>query len=96
MRIPLNRWLFVVLVVGPISTVTMKAYCTLTPMEFPHSFPEALHTKRRERPLLAKDGTKAKECHYKSVINEITRFFYMPQSWDMGHIFYSPSEGRHD
>jgi hypothetical protein len=30
-------------------------------MEFRHSSPEALHTKRRERPLLAKDGTKAKE-----------------------------------
>jgi hypothetical protein len=31
------------------------------PMEFRHSSPDALHTKRRERPLLAKDGTKAKE-----------------------------------
>jgi hypothetical protein len=31
------------------------------PMEFRHSYPEALHTKRRERPLLTKDGTKAKE-----------------------------------
>jgi flagellar basal body-associated protein FliL len=31
------------------------------PMEFRHSSPEALHTKRCERPLLAKDGTKAKE-----------------------------------
>jgi hypothetical protein len=51
----------VVLVVGPISTAAMKAYCTLTPMEFRHSSPEALHTKRRERSLLAKDGTKAKE-----------------------------------
>jgi hypothetical protein len=52
----------VVLVVGPISTAAMKAYCTLTPtMEFRHSSPEALNTKRRERPLLAKDGTKAKE-----------------------------------
>jgi secreted trypsin-like serine protease len=51
----------VVLVVGPIRTAAMKAYCTLTPMEFRHSSPEALHTKRRERPLLARDGTKAKE-----------------------------------
>jgi hypothetical protein len=31
------------------------------PVEFRHSSPEALHTKRCERPLLAKDGTKAKE-----------------------------------
>jgi hypothetical protein len=51
----------VVLVVGPISTAAMKAYCTLTPMEIRHSFPEALHTKRRERTLLAKEGTKTKE-----------------------------------
>jgi hypothetical protein len=28
--------------------------------EFRHSTPEAPHTKRRERPLLAKDGTKCK------------------------------------
>jgi hypothetical protein len=39
----------------------MKAYCTLTPMEFRHLSLEALHTKRRERPLLAKDRTKTKE-----------------------------------
>jgi hypothetical protein len=51
----------VVLVVGPISTAAMKAYCTLTPMEFRHSSPEVLHTKLRERPLLAKDGSKAKK-----------------------------------
>jgi hypothetical protein len=50
-----------VLLVGPISTAAMGASYTLTPMEFRHSSPEALHTKRRERPLLAKDGTKAKE-----------------------------------
>jgi hypothetical protein len=31
------------------------------PMEFRHSSPESFHTKRRERPLLAKDGTKTKE-----------------------------------
>jgi hypothetical protein len=51
----------VVLVVGPISNAAMRAYCTLTSMEFRHSSPEALHTKRRERPLLAKDGTKARK-----------------------------------
>jgi hypothetical protein len=31
----------------------------------------------------------------KFVIHERTRFFYMPQSWDMGQMFYFPSEGRH-
>jgi hypothetical protein len=50
----------IVLVLGPISTAAMKAYCTLIPMKLRHSSPEALHTKRRERPLIAKDGTKAK------------------------------------
>jgi len=64
-------------------------------MEFRHSFPEALHTKRRERPMLAKDGAKAKEFGQQSVIHEISRFFYTPQSWDMGNIFYFSSEGRH-
>jgi hypothetical protein len=50
----------VVLVVGPISSAAMRAYCTVTPlMDFRHSSPEALHTKRRERPLLAKDSTKS-------------------------------------
>jgi hypothetical protein len=53
--------LLFVLVVGPISTAAMKAYCTLTPMKIRHSSPEALHTKRHERPLLAKDETKTKE-----------------------------------
>jgi hypothetical protein len=28
-------------------------------------------------------------------MNERTRFFYMPQSWDIGQMFYFPSEGRH-
>jgi hypothetical protein len=53
--------LLFVLVVGPISTAAMKAYCTLPPNEFRHSSPKALHTKRRERPLLVKDGTATKE-----------------------------------
>jgi hypothetical protein len=58
-----NKQVFVVVVVvvGPISTAAMKDYCTLTPMKFRHSSPEALHTKRLERTLLAKDGTKAKK-----------------------------------
>jgi hypothetical protein len=50
------------------------------PMEFRHSSPEALHTKRRERPLLAKDGTQTRKFSCQFVIHEITRFFYKPQS----------------
>jgi hypothetical protein len=42
---------FVVFVVGPISTAAMKAYCTLTAVEFRHSSPEALHTPSGVRDL---------------------------------------------
>jgi hypothetical protein len=31
------------------------------PVEFRHSSPQGLYTKRLERPLLTKDGTKTKE-----------------------------------
>jgi hypothetical protein len=55
-----RREMLNVLVVGLISTAAMMSSCTLTPMEFRHSSPEALHTKRCERHLLAKDGSKAK------------------------------------
>jgi hypothetical protein len=52
----------VVLVVGAYQHYSHKGllYSNL-PMEFRHSSPEALHTKRRERPLLAKVGTKARK-----------------------------------
>jgi hypothetical protein len=57
-----------VVVVGVVLVVGAYQHCSHEgllysnpPMEFPHSYPEALHTKRRDRPLLAKDGTKAKE-----------------------------------
>jgi hypothetical protein len=38
------------------STTAVSAYCTLTPKEFLHSSLEALHTKLRQRPQLAKEG----------------------------------------
>jgi hypothetical protein len=38
------------------SALQPSAYCTLTPKEFLNSSPEALHTKRRQRPQLAKEG----------------------------------------
>ena len=46
---------------GSFSTAAVKADCTLTPNEFLHSSPEALHTKQHERLLLAKEGTITKE-----------------------------------
>jgi len=42
---------------GSFSTAALKTDCTLTPNKFLHSSPEALHTKWRERPLPAKEGT---------------------------------------
>jgi hypothetical protein len=39
-----------VLVVGPISTAAMKAYCTLTPMEF-----RVIHVQRRCTPSGVRD-----------------------------------------
>ena len=44
---------------------------------------------RRERPLLAKE-LLPRNLASKSVIYESTRFFYMPQSWDMGQILSLP------
>jgi hypothetical protein len=51
-----------------------------------------LHLQRRcipsrhERPLLAKERTILRNLASKSVIFGRTRFFYIPQSWDMGQI----------
>jgi hypothetical protein len=39
------------------STEALWLIVLLTPKEFLHSSLEALHAKRRERPLLAKEGT---------------------------------------
>jgi hypothetical protein len=75
----------VVLVVGPISTAAMSAYCSLTPQ-----WSSVIHLQRRERPLLAKDGTKAKEFSYLSTIHEITRI--KAGTWDT-YFTSPPKEG---
>ena len=71
-----------------------SAYCILTPQQVPafisrgathHTDARDLYQRRRE--LLPMNFAS------KSVIHERTRFFYMPQSWDI--FFYFPSEGRH-
>jgi hypothetical protein len=57
-----NTSVVVVLVVGAYQHCSHESFLySNPPMEFRHSSPDALHTKLRERPLLAKDGTKAKE-----------------------------------
>jgi len=59
---PIFRWLYVCFGRGVYQHCSHEGFLhSNPPMEFRHSSPEALHTKRRERPLLAKDGTKAKE-----------------------------------
>jgi hypothetical protein len=66
----------------------------LTPLYFPCSSPEALHVRRRERPLSAKGGIMGEKW---PVIFSLTmrlprhyRFFYMPQSCDMGQTALLP------
>ena len=59
----------------------------LPPNEFLHSSPEAPRT------IQARESSASEGRNYyqgifasKSGVYESTRFFYMPQSWDMGHI----------
>jgi hypothetical protein len=74
--------------VGP--AVTHRMYCSLprlivlTPLNFPPSSPEALHIRRRERPLLARGRTMREKCPTIANSTAIVGFFYMPQSCDMG------------
>jgi hypothetical protein len=46
---------------GPIQHCSLMADCTLAPKWFLPSSPEALRTKRRERPLPAKEGSLTHE-----------------------------------
>jgi hypothetical protein len=81
--------------VGTVDTEATKTYCILAAEWVPF-----IHLQRRcipsrhERSLLAK-GETIRNFASKFVIYERTRFFYMPQSWDMEQTFYFPSEGRH-
>ena len=60
-----------------------------------------IHLQRRHasyrcaRPLPAKAGTITNEfCKQIRNSRKITRFFYMPQSWDMGHILLLPLQRK--
>ena len=65
---------------GLFSALHPKADCTLTPNEFLHSSPEAPRT------IQAREISASEGRNYYQGIYESTRFFYMPQSWDMGQI----------
>ena len=82
--------------------VALWGFSTLRPFGLLYSYPQQVpafisrgathHTDtwdlyQRRRELLPMNFAS------KSVIHERTRFFYMPQSWDI--FFYFPSEGRH-
>jgi hypothetical protein len=53
---------------GPIQHCSLMADCSLAPEQFLPSSPEALHTKRRERPLPAKEGSLTHEFCQRPVI----------------------------
>jgi hypothetical protein len=53
---------------GPIKHCSLMADCTLAPEQFLPSSPEALRTKRRERPLTAKEGSLTHEFCQRPVI----------------------------
>ena len=63
----------------------------LLPNEFLHSSPEAPHTIQG-RETSASEGRNYyhRNLASKSGIYESTKFFYMPQSWDMGQILSLP------
>jgi hypothetical protein len=70
------------------------AYCT-NPALVPPSSPEALHIRRRERPLIARGGTMGEKCPIKfslqfATSTVIVGFFNMPQSCDMGQTALLP------
>ena len=65
------------------SALQPKADCTLTPKMSSFIHLQRRHAPyRRERSLLAKEGTITKKFSF--------RFFYMLQRWDMGQILSLP------
>jgi hypothetical protein len=69
----------------------LKAYCILAP-----SFISRGAAHQQAWALSASEGRNYVYLNLASkfVIHERTRFFYVPQTWDMGQVFYFPSEGR--
>jgi hypothetical protein len=89
---------------GAISTLRPPGSMTSGSIVFlPLTSRSRIHLQRHHascrcaRPLPAKAGTISSPqfCHQSCNSRKTDGFFDMPQSWDMGHIFYFPSEGRH-
>jgi hypothetical protein len=63
-------------------TSAFEAVCTLTPVLVPRSSPEALHARRRERPLLAKGGIMGEKLPVK-----FSQTIWIPRScWVLLHV----------
>jgi hypothetical protein len=65
----------------PIALQPSRPFVLLTPFLVPHSSPEALHARQRERPLLAKGGSMGEKWpvkFYQSNFHVIAGFFNMP------------------
>jgi hypothetical protein len=77
-------------------TSAFEAVCTFNPVLVPHSSPEALHTRQRERPLLANRGSMAGQIlpdnpTSTKLLGSLT--CRKTVTWDRR--LYFPSEGRH-
>ena len=60
------------------------------PMSSPHSSPEAPRTTKTRETSASEGGNYRRNFALHIVIHGGTRFFYMPQSWDMGQILSLP------
>jgi hypothetical protein len=69
-----------------------ETYCDNPAFWFRRSSPEALHVRRRKRPLSAKGGSMGEKWSTKFIlkIHVIVGFFNMPQSCDMGQTTLLP------
>jgi hypothetical protein len=81
---------------GPVQHCSLMADCTLAPEYFLPSSPEALRSKRRERPLPAKEGsiTQGILPASRNLMQALVSFT-CPKVGTWGRLFNFPSEGTH-
>ena len=75
-------------------TAACRLIVPLPPMSSPHSSPEAPRTTLARETSASEGGNYTRNVASTFGIHGGTRFFYMPQSWDMGQILsLPPKEG---
>ena len=76
---------------GLFNTAAVRPFVFLPPTSSRIHLQRRHASYRRARPLPAKAGTITNEFR-QQIRNsrKFTRFFYMPQSWDMGHVILLP------